>query len=59
VNLFLHVFNFLNKQYISDAQDESSFEGVGLNLARRHTVQRAEVFLGQRITFNSGVRISF
>jgi iron complex outermembrane recepter protein len=59
VGVFLHVFNLLNEQYISDATDESQFEAVGLNLAARHTVQRAEVFLGQRITFNSGIKVSF
>jgi hypothetical protein len=59
VNLFLHVFNVLDKTYVSDATDESSFEGVGLNLASRHSVQRAEVFLGEPISWNAGVRVSF
>lgn len=59
INLFAHVFNVLNKKYISDATDESSFEAVGTNLAARHTAPRAEVFFGLPISFNAGVKVSF
>jgi Outer membrane receptor proteins, mostly Fe transport len=59
VSLFLHIFNLTDKVYISDATDESSFEGVGLNLAPRHSAQRAEVFFGAPLTFNAGVTLRF
>ncbi|MFT3869196.1 MAG: TonB-dependent receptor plug domain-containing protein [Nibricoccus sp.] len=57
--VFAHVFNVLNKKYVSDATDESSFEAVGTNLAARHSAQRAEVFFGTPISFNTGVKVSF
>lgn len=59
VSLFAHFFNLFDKVYISDATDESSFEGVGTNLAPRHSAQRAEVFFGAPFTVNTGVTIRF
>lgn len=57
VSLFLHVFNLFDKMYISDASDNSSFEGI--NSAPSHSAQRAAVFLGEEISFNTGVQIRF
>jgi Outer membrane receptor proteins, mostly Fe transport len=59
VSVFFHVFNLLDETYISDATDESSFESVGLNLASRHSAQRAEVFFGAPRSFNAGVMVRF
>lgn len=59
VSVFAHVFNIFDEVHVSDATDESSFEAVGLNLAARHTVQRAEVFLGPGLAWNIGVKVSF
>ena len=59
VSVFAHVFNLLDKVHVSDATDESQFEAVGLNLAARHTVQRAEVFFGPGFAWNAGVKVSF
>lgn len=58
-SVFLHVFNLFDKEYISDATDESSFEAVGLNLTSLHSAQRAEVFFGPPITFNAGIHVKF
>lgn len=59
VTLFGHVFNLFDEMYISDATDESQFEAVGLNLASRHSAQRAEVFLGPPVSYNIGATIKF
>lgn len=57
VTVFAHVFNLLDKTYVSDATDNSSFEGVPG--APSHSAQRAEVFLGRPLSYNAGVRIRF
>lgn len=59
VSVFGHVFNLFDKIYVSDATDESRFESVGTNLAPRHSAQRAEVFFGPRLSWNTGLRVSF
>ena len=56
-SLFLHVFNLLDKTYVSDATDDSPYEAV--SSAPLHTAQRAEVFLGSPRTFNTGLRVRF
>lgn len=57
VTVFAHVFNLLDKTYVSDATDNSSFEGI--SSAPSHSAQRAEVFLGRPLSYNAGVRIKF
>jgi len=57
VSVFAHVFNLFDKVYVSDATDNSSYEGI--SGAASHSAQRAEVFLGAPITYNVGVRVSF
>jgi len=57
VSLFAHVFNLFDETYVSDAQDNSSFEAI--TSAPSHSAQRAEVFLGPPTTYNLGARISF
>lgn len=59
ISVFAHLFNVFDKLYVSDATDESQFEGVGTNLAAPHSAQRAEVFLGQPFAFNTGVKFEF
>lgn len=54
---FIHVFNLFDKEYVSDATDNSSFEGV--NGAPSHSAQRAEVFFGAPRIVNVGVRVQF
>lgn len=57
LSLFAHVFNALDKRYISDATDNSSFEAV--RSAPLHTAQRAEVFLGPPVSYNIGATLKF
>ncbi len=57
VSVFAHVFNVFDKVYVSDATDNSSFEGIAG--APSHSAQRAEVFLGLPATYNLGVSVSF
>lgn len=57
ITAFLHVFNLFNKVYISDATDNSSYEGV--SGAPSHSAQRAEVFFGSPLNINTGVRVAF
>lgn len=57
VTTFLHVFNLFDKEYISDATDNSSYEGVPG--APSHSAQRAEVFLGAPRGADIGVRVQF
>ncbi len=57
VTTFLHVFNLFDKEYISDATDNSSYEGVPG--APSHSAQRAEVFFGAPRGANVGVRLQF
>lgn len=57
VSVFAHVFNVFDKVYVSDATDNSSYEGI--SGAPSHSAQRAEVFLGLPATYNLGVSVSF
>lgn len=57
VTTFLHVFNLLDEVYVSDATDNSSYEGI--SGAASHTAQRAEVFFGAPLGANVGVRMKF
>lgn len=57
VELFAHVFNLTDELYISDATDNSSFEGI--NSAPSHSPMRAEVFLGPPVSYNLGATIRF
>lgn len=57
ISVFAHIFNLLDKTYVSDATDNSSYEGVPG--APSHSAQRAEVFLGLPVTYNAGVKIKF
>ncbi|MGH8020577.1 MAG: TonB-dependent receptor, partial [Opitutaceae bacterium] len=56
-SVFVHVFNLFDKTYVSDATDNSEFEGIPD--APSHSAQRAEVFLGPPLTFNAGFKIQF
>lgn len=60
-SLFLHVFNLLDETYISDATDNSSYEGlpVGYYGVQSHTAQTASVYFGRKLNFNAGVKLSF
>lgn len=57
VDLFAHVFNLLDETYVSDATDNSGFEGI--NSAPSHSAQRAEVFLGPPLSVNIGASLKF
>ena len=60
VELFGHVFNALNAMYISDATDNSRYNGFyGTNGQLGHTANSAEVFIGLPRTFNIGAKVSF
>jgi iron complex outermembrane receptor protein len=55
VRLFLNAFNVLDNTYISDAVDNSSYNGWDGD----HDADDAEVFLGQPRYFNLGFEIKF
>jgi len=57
VSIFGHIFNLTDETYVSDATDNSSYEGI--NSAPSHSAQRAEVFLGLPISYNVGVKVKF
>jgi len=58
VSIFAHVFNVLDALYISDAVDNSRYNGYyGTNLS--HDANTAEVFVGLPRTFNVGAKITF
>jgi outer membrane receptor for ferrienterochelin and colicin len=57
LSLFAHVFNVFDEKYISDADDNSSYEGI--SSAPSHSAQRAAVFFGSRIGYNFGLRLKF
>jgi len=62
VELFLHVNNLLNTQYVQDAVDNSKYNGyygVGSTKPLSHTANSAEIFMGLPRTFNAGVKVSF
>jgi len=57
VGIFLHIFNLTDEVYVSDASDNSLYEGI--SSAPSHTAQRAEAFLGRPISYNAGIRLKF
>ena len=57
VSIFGHIFNLTDETYVSDATDNSSYEGI--KSAPSHSAQRAEVFLGLPISYNVGVKVKF
>lgn len=56
VEIFGHIFNLFDTVYISDAVDNSAYNGY--RDADPHTAPRAEVFMGMPFSFNLGVRIA-
>lgn len=58
VSFFAHVFNVFDKEYISDATDESGFESITAYQGT-HTAQSAEVFFGAPRSYNFGVDMKF
>jgi outer membrane receptor protein involved in Fe transport len=58
VRVFANVYNIFDELYISDAVDDSSFNGYGDD-GDNHDSDSAEVFLGWPRTFNLGFEISF
>lgn len=56
VEIFGHIFNLFDTVYISDAVDNSAYNGY--RDADSHTAPRAEVFMGLPFNFNLGVKIS-
>ena len=60
MTVYGHVFNLLNALYISDATDNSRYNGYyGYSGELSHTVNSAEVFVGLPRTFNFGFRFEF
>ncbi len=60
LTFFGHVFNALNAIYVSDATDNSRYNGwYGPNGEYNHDVNTAEVFVGLPRTFNLGFRLEF
>ena len=57
ISLFAHVFNLTDEVYVSDATDNSRFEGI--SGAPSHSPQRSEAFLGRPISYNLGVKVKF
>ncbi len=55
-----HMFNIMNTMYVSDAVDNSRYNGYyGYNHQLGHTANSAEVFVGLPRTYNLGVKITF
>ena len=60
MSVYGHVFNLLNALYVSDATDDSRYNGYyGYSHELSHTVNSAEVFVGLPRTFNLGFRVEF
>jgi iron complex outermembrane receptor protein len=60
IEVFAHIFNALDEIYISDATDNSPYNGFyGANNQFSHTANSAEVFVGLPRTFNIGTKITF
>ena len=55
VRLFANVYNVFDKMYVSDAVDNSSYNGFDDN----HNADDAEIFLGLPRTFNLGFEVKF
>ncbi len=60
ISVFGHVFNVLNTLYISDATDNSRYNGFyGYDHRFNHDVNTASVFVGLPRTMNFGLRVEF
>ncbi len=57
ISLFSHIFNLTDEVYVSDATDNSQFEGIRGALS--HSAQRADAFFGRPINYNMGVKVKF
>lgn len=59
--LFAHVFNVLDTEYIQDATDNSSYVAYGFTPAQRtqHTADDAEVYFGLPRSFNLGISVAY
>lgn len=58
LQLTAHVFNVLDEIYISDALDNSSYNGYSAN-GTNHSADDAEVYLGSPRYFNVGINVLF
>ncbi len=54
IEVFAHVFNVLDEEYVSDATDNSAFNGYG---EANHKADDAEVYFGLPRYFNFGLRL--
>ncbi len=59
--LFLHVFNALDKIYVQDAVDNSRYNAYKVNrqIVNPHKADAAEVFLGMPRYINAGLKFDF
>ncbi len=59
MNVFAHIFNLTDAEYISDATDESRYNALSTSIdgVEKHSAQRAEVFFGLERTYNVGFGI--
>ena len=59
MNVFAHIFNLTDAEYISDATDESRYNAISTSVpgVEKHSAQRAEVFMGLERTYNVGFGI--
>jgi len=60
--VFFHVFNVLDTEFITDAIDNSaynSFTDDNGDIVNPHKADAAEVYFGLLRTFNSGIQVSF
>jgi len=56
LQLFAHVFNVLDTEYIQDATDNSAYNAYA---PKEHKADDAEVFLGLPRTFNIGLQLNY
>ena len=56
LQLFAHVFNVLDTEYIQDATDNSAYNAFS---PKEHKADDAEVFLGLPRTFNIGLQLNY
>jgi outer membrane receptor protein involved in Fe transport len=54
--IFGHIFNLLDEEYISDATDNSGFNAYG---TKAHKADDAEVYFGLPQYFNAGIRLTY
>lgn len=58
LQLFSHVFNVLDSEYIQDAIDNSAYNAYTAN-GKNHSADDAEVFFGLPRTFNIGLQLRY